>query len=283
MVLRIRPFVGRGERRPIAVRPRRGCSTSVPATTPPPSAAQSLGIAARQDPAHRPAPRSGRRPVHGPGRQPVRHAVAESGPTGCATRGASVRPDDRRPLIGDVGASAQEEVDLRPGAQRRPRDELGWDYREGLTIARPAGACFERGFVEPIFYPREPHDTHTARSPAATSCATRASAASTAATSTRTPAATWSGRSFRAPGGLGRLRGPAGRPAVELRRGLVRPSVRHLPPQRRPLSASTATSRAARRPAAAGPRRRSRGAAASPPPASRAAARAILGLPTATT
>ena len=91
-------------------------STSPPATAAVPATRCGNGqdrTAARQAPADRPAPTGAGRLLD-PGRQPVRglrRRATRSGPTACATRGASVRPVTGALLIGDVGQDAREEVD----------------------------------------------------------------------------------------------------------------------------------------------------------------------------
>jgi hypothetical protein len=62
--------------------------------------------------------------------------------------------------IGDVGASAREEIDFAPAPSSGRGMNFGWDCREG-TIAGP-GDC-TGSFVEPILdYDHEPHATHCA-------------------------------------------------------------------------------------------------------------------------
>ena len=122
------------------------------------------------------------RPAAAPTRsrlEPVRAAAparaARSTPTGCATRGASRSTAQTGDLvIADVGQDAVEEVDfVRRGKARGAN--FGWRAWEGRSAAlhgrRP-------GVVFPVI--EKPTATAGARSPAATSFATRAARASRA-------------------------------------------------------------------------------------------------------
>ena len=94
--------------------------------------------------------------------------------------------DRRRPAIwiGDVGQDTFEEIDAVPRRQLGPRRNFGWSAFEGDAALqrRPAGARARR---PPVFV--YSHDA-AARSPAATSSATRTLDLAAAATSTATTA-----------------------------------------------------------------------------------------------
>ena len=143
-------------------------------------------LAARQDPADRPAAVAARRPYSIPRGQPVRRAPGRQiWATGCATRGASRStgsPGDCS--IGDVGQFAREEVDYSPAAAgRRARHELRLGLPRGDDrLPRRPRPCGPRFTSSRSSTTRTEPMTVAARSPAATSSATRASATSTAAT-----------------------------------------------------------------------------------------------------
>ena len=156
----------------LAVRPRRACSTSAPATAASPTtpsatartSARLLGKILRID------PRGIRRQaVLDPGGQPVRRAARAPGPrstpTACATRGASASTADTGALaIGDVGQNSLRGDRLRRRPAGRAGANFGWSAFEGterfnedqeapghvppvLTYGRDEGCSVTGGYV----------------------------------------------------------------------------------------------------------------------------------------
>ena len=173
-VLLIPHPLGERERRPAAVRSRRDAlrrhrraTTAMPGNGAGPRArcsARSCGSTRA----------SGGRPYTIPPDNPfVGGGAAESGPTGCATRGASPSTAPTGDLlIGDVGEERARGGRLRPGAGGGPRDELRLGLPRGLIALRaartlPGGRSSSRSSTT-----RTSRTRRHARSPAATSSAT---------------------------------------------------------------------------------------------------------------
>ena len=135
---------------------------------------QNTAVAARQDPAHRPARRR-HRGLHDPAGPAVRgrRGAPRSAPTACATRGGSRSTRLTGDLlIGDVGENVWEEIDLLPRrAGARARTSAG-TCCEG-THPFSGGGCTAPGAIRRSTSTRTTRPT--ARSAAASSRATRPS------------------------------------------------------------------------------------------------------------
>ena len=184
---------------------------------------------ARQAAAHRPPP-FGR-----PGPTGCRRATRSSGdrargprstPTGCATRGAS--PSTARPATSRSATSAR--TPSRRSTSRRRAGRAARTTAGGRSRARGGTSTSRRRVLSPPSS-SSPTTTRTARSPAATSCATPVCPRCWAATSTATSASAGCARRSSPRLGPGRRadrRPGEGRAALLLRRGRARPRLRRV-------------------------------------------------------
>ena len=79
------------------------------------------------------------------------NARRRSGPTACATPGASPSTAQTGDLwIGDVGQNKYEEIDFQP-ANSKGGENYGWNIMEGTHCYQPAAGCNQAGLVKPIF------------------------------------------------------------------------------------------------------------------------------------